>query len=283
MFNRNFWIIFSFLVLGGCRIVQLPGAGGAIVTPDNLYSCLERTCEVDIESAAQLVFLAEPDPGFEFVAWKELCWQNDTPRCELSVNEKLAAEDIEVEQVALFAPIPQDDLATERIVIDTNYGYIVMELFGVASPATVQNFLTYLEDGFYDATVFHRAQRNFVIQGGGYSYTKADGFQEKVTRDPIVNEATNGISNLRGTVAMARLAGANTARAQFYVNLADNLHLDYVSSSEPGYAVFGRVVAGMDVVDEIGNTRYVSNRNDRDPVVVIEIRSITRHGPPTRG
>ncbi|MDW8479389.1 MAG: peptidylprolyl isomerase [Xanthomonadales bacterium] len=137
-----------------------------------------------------------------------------------------------------------------RVVLVTNLGEIVIELDPHRAPKTVENFLAYVREGHYDGTIFHRVIDGFMIQGGGFT---AD-FRLKPTRPAIPNEANNGLSNLRGTVAMARTREPHSATSQFFINVVDNPRLDYVSDQSGhtwGYAVFGRVVAGMDVVDKI--------------------------------
>lgn len=133
-------------------------------------------------------------------------------------------------------------------VLETNKGVIEIELDEEAAPRTVRNFIRYVEDGVFDGTVFHRVMSGFMIQGGGFT---SDGTQ-KDTRDPIPLESDNGLKNLRGTIAMARTSEPNSATNQFFINLVDNSFLNY-GSDQPGYAVFGRVVLGMDVVDDIGS------------------------------
>lgn len=135
--------------------------------------------------------------------------------------------------------------------ISTSKGDIIVELDAEKAPVTVANFLQYATDGHYDRTIFHRVVAGFVIQGGGYSRY----FEERPTRDPIKYEGDNGLKNLRGTIAMARTSDPQSAAAQWYINLRDNPKLDHrVTDLGPvyGYAVFGRVVEGMDVVDAIG-------------------------------
>ena len=137
-----------------------------------------------------------------------------------------------------------------RVAMTTNMGRIVIELDPAKAPKSVANFLQYADSGFYDGTVFHRVIANFMIQGGGFT---AD-LQRKETKAPIPNEANNGLSNLRGTVAMARTSDPNSATSQFFINTVDNPRLDFVSEQNAytwGYAVFGKVVEGMDVVDAI--------------------------------
>jgi cyclophilin family peptidyl-prolyl cis-trans isomerase len=133
-------------------------------------------------------------------------------------------------------------------VLETNKGVIEIELDEEAAPRTVRNFIRYIEDGFFDGTIFHRVIPSFMIQGGGFT---SDGIQ-KDTREPIPLESDNGLKNLRGSIAMARTSEPNSATSQFFINLADNPFLNY-RSSQPGYAVFGRVVSGMDIVNEIAS------------------------------
>jgi peptidyl-prolyl cis-trans isomerase B (cyclophilin B) len=145
------------------------------------------------------------------------------------------------------------------VKLQTNFGVITLELFADKAPVTVENFLNYVKDGFYDGTIFHRVINGFMIQGGGME----PGMTEKQTNAPIKNEADNGLSNERGTIAMARTMEPHSASAQFFINVKDNAFLDHRSPTPDGwgYAVFGRVVEGMDVVDRIkevdtGNAGY---------------------------
>ncbi len=137
--------------------------------------------------------------------------------------------------------------AAPRVLIKTSMGDITVELSADKAPKSVENFLGYVKSNFYDGTVFHRVINNFMIQGGGFSQDLV----VKKTRAAIVNESKNGLSNLRGTVAMARTADPNSATAQFFINVVDNPRLDYASDASPGYCVFGKVVDGLDVVDKI--------------------------------
>ncbi len=132
------------------------------------------------------------------------------------------------------------------VVIDTSMGKITAELFADKAPVTVKNFLGYVDDKFYDGTVFHRVIPTFMVQGGGFE----PGMKQKKTKDPIKNEAGNGLSNQRGTLAMARTSNPDSATSQFFINVADNKRLDR-SDEDAGYCVFGRVTDGMDVVDKI--------------------------------
>jgi len=162
-----------------------------------------------------------------------------------------------------------------RVLMKTSKGDIVIELFADKAPITVNNFLSYVDEKFYDGTIFHRVVKGFVIQGGGLT---AD-FVTKKTKPPIKNEANNGLKNLRGTIAMARTSDINSATCQFFINLVDNPFLDHRDDTPEGfgYAVFGRVVSGLEVVDAIGNSPTMTYRGYRDvPRETITIISITR-------
>ncbi len=138
------------------------------------------------------------------------------------------------------------------VVIETNKGNIEVELFPDKAPATVENFLQYVDAGHYDGTIFHRVIKDFMIQGGGFT---PDG-QQKPTKPPVKNEANNGLKNTRGTLAMARTAVVDSATSQFFINHADNAFLDFKNETPQGYGycVFGKVTSGMDVVDVIANS-----------------------------
>lgn len=171
---------------------------------------------------------------------------------------------------AELQPAPGNPVA----VISTAMGDITVELFKDRAPVSVENFMLYAE-GFYDGTIFHRVMPGFMIQGGGFT----PDLTEKPTRPPIRNEATNGLNNVRGTVAMARTQALRSATAQFFINLADNRgkldHRGY-TPADFGYAVFGRVIAGMDVADKIAAvaTRAVGPHEDVpvEPVVITAVR-----------
>jgi cyclophilin family peptidyl-prolyl cis-trans isomerase len=132
------------------------------------------------------------------------------------------------------------------VVLDTSMGKITVELFADKAPITVKNFLGYVDDKFYDGTVFHRVIPNFMVQGGGFE----PGMKQKKTKDPIRNEAANGLSNQLGTLAMARTSNPDSATSQFFINVADNKRLDR-SDEDAGYCVFGKVIDGIDVVTKI--------------------------------
>jgi cyclophilin family peptidyl-prolyl cis-trans isomerase len=172
-------------------------------------------------------------------------------------------------QAPALEPAPGNPVA----LISTSLGDITIELFKDRAPVSVANFLQYANDGFYNGTIFHRVKPAFMIQGGGYTET----LTEKPTRPPIQNEATNGLRNTRGTVAMARRASLRSATAQFYINLVDNRSLDHTgfSPSDFGYAVFGRVLSGMDVADRIGAVATASSGDMEDvPVEPVFIKSL---------
>jgi len=177
----------------------------------------------------------------------------------------------------LQAPAPAAPLqpapGNPVVDIETSMGTITVELFKDQAPVSVANFLQYIHDGFYPGTVFHRVVPGYVIQGGGFT---AD-LTEKPTRPPIQNEATNGLSNRRGTLAMARTQSLRSATSQFYINLANNPSLDHRGFSPDvfGYAVFGRVIAGMDVVDRIGAVKTGSREGMDDvPVEAVTIKNV---------
>jgi peptidyl-prolyl cis-trans isomerase A (cyclophilin A) len=174
--------------------------------------------------------------------------------------------------LALLQAVPV--LAVEQVVITTNLGKITLELDDNKAPQTVANFLAYVDAGHYKDTIFHRVIKNFMIQGGNFSVEMTP----KKTHAPIKNEAGNGLRNLRGTIAMARTGVVDSATSQFFINLKDNTFLDHKDESSAGfgYAVFGRVTQGMDVVDQIGNITTQTYQRFRDvpvtPVVILDIK-----------
>ena len=167
----------------------------------------------------------------------------------------------------------QQDTGNPQVTVHTSRGDIRLELYPKESPISVENFLQYANDGFYEGTIFHRIISHFMVQGGGMT---AD-MKRKQTRDPIVNEADNGLKNLRGTIAMARTSEINSATSQFFINVEINGSLDHVNKENSrswGYAVFGRVIEGMDVVDDI---RFVKTGQGDIPHVPIFIKSVEVH------
>jgi peptidyl-prolyl cis-trans isomerase A (cyclophilin A) len=160
------------------------------------------------------------------------------------------------------------------VVIDTSAGAITAELYKDRAPVSVENFLQYARAGHYAGTIWHRVVAGYVIQGGGFTPEMA----ERATRPPIQNEATNGLSNRRGTLAMARTRQARSATSQFYINVADNPSLDHhgFSPDEFGYAVFGRVLEGMEVVDRIAAAKTGARDGmENVPVTPILITNVT--------
>ncbi len=179
---------------------------------------------------------------------------------------------------ALFGLAQPAVAANPQVLIKTSAGDITVEMDEAKAPATVKNFLSYVDDGHYAGTQFHRVIKGFMIQGGGYS---AD-FTEKSTRAPVANEADSGLKNDRGTLAMARTSDPNSATAQFFINHADNAFLNHKGKTPQGwgYAVFGKVTSGMDVVDKIAATPTGANAKGMAdvPKAPVMIESVTRVG-----
>jgi cyclophilin family peptidyl-prolyl cis-trans isomerase len=167
--------------------------------------------------------------------------------------------------------------AMPRVVMETSHGRIVIELYAEKAPITVKNFLQYVDAGHYDGMIFHRVIADFMIQGGGFT----PGMNEKATRDPIKNEAENGLINERGTIAAARASAPDSATAQFFINTKDNKFLDRANSADKvGYCVFGKVVEGMDVVDQIRKVATGQRNGHVDvptqDVVINSVRVLTK-------
>jgi cyclophilin family peptidyl-prolyl cis-trans isomerase len=161
---------------------------------------------------------------------------------------------------------------SSMLTFKTSAGDFTVELFEKEAPESSANFLSYVDDGHYAGTIFHRVIPGFMIQGGGF----ATGMEQKETRAPIRNEATNGLENLRGTLAMARTSDVHSATAQFFINLVDNDFLNHQPGNY-GYAVFGRVTSGMDVVDAIAGVATTRRRGHGDvPVEDVVVHSVTR-------
>lgn len=158
------------------------------------------------------------------------------------------------------------------VKLHTNHGIITLELDAEKAPKTVENFLQYVRDGFFDGTIFHRVIDGFMIQGGGFE----PGMTQKPTRDMIENEASNGLKNETYTVAMARTPNPNSATAQFFINIANNSFLNFTAPTPQGYgyAVFGKVVEGMDVVDKIKKVKTGNRAGHQD--VPLEDIAITK-------
>ena len=169
--------------------------------------------------------------------------------------------------------------ANPQVAIKTSMGEIVVELYPDKAPKSVENFLQYSRDGFYAGTVFHRVIGGFMIQGGGFTsdfYKGVPGFGQKKTRAPIAIESQNGLKNDRGWLAMARTSDPNSATAQFFINTVDNAGLNHPQPDGHGYAVFGKVVKGMDVVDAIRGVPTTTKGPFRDvPADPVTIESVS--------
>jgi cyclophilin family peptidyl-prolyl cis-trans isomerase len=164
-----------------------------------------------------------------------------------------------------------------RVALETSKGRIVLELDPANAPLSTDNFLAYVDAGFYAGTVFHRVIRGFMVQGGGFG----EDFVKKPTEAPIPNEAKNGLKNARGTIAMARTGDPHSATAQFYLNTVDNVALDYPSQDGWGYAVFGKVIEGMEAVDAIEEVATGRRNGMGDvPREAVVIQSATRIDTP---
>ncbi|WP_019625598.1 peptidylprolyl isomerase [Thioalkalivibrio sp. ALJT] len=162
-----------------------------------------------------------------------------------------------------------------QVAIETNHGRIVLELNAEAAPETVANFLAYVDDGFYNGTIFHRVIPGFMVQGGGFN----ENMSQKPTRDPIRNEADNGLKNETGAIAMARTQDPHSASAQFFINVNDNDFLNHTAPNTQGwgYAVFGKVTEGMDVVRKIeGVPTGRSGMHQDVPQEPVILQSVTR-------
>ena len=190
------------------------------------------------------------------------------------------ADKTRIQVPPLQAPAPTPAPGNPVVVVSTSMGEITLELFKDRAPVSVENFLQYVREGFYEGTIFHRVKRGYVVQGGGYTAEMV----ERATRPPIMNEATNGLKNARGTVAMARTRALRSGTSQFYINLANNTALDHrgYSPDDFGYAVFGRVLSGMEVVDQIAATPTGPSGDHEDvpkaPVVIQKV-TIKEPGP----
>jgi len=162
----------------------------------------------------------------------------------------------------------EENVETKKVKLQTSMGDIIIELNEEAAPVTVKNFLRYIEEGFYDGTIFHRVIPSFMVQGGGFT---AD-MKQKKPHEPIINEASNGLKNNKGTIAMARTNNPDSATSQFFINHKDNHFLNYVKGGNPGYTVFGKTIEGTDVVDAIAAVKTTRKGNYSDvpiePVVI---------------
>ncbi|GLU31550.1 peptidylprolyl isomerase [Trinickia caryophylli] len=181
-----------------------------------------------------------------------------------------------IASASAFAQTASNASANPQVLLTTTDGDIRVELYPDKAPKTVANFLDYVKSGQYSGTIFHRVIRGFMIQGGGYTAS----YQEKPTRAPIPIESRNGLKNAAGTIAMARTSDPNSATAQFFINTVDNAGLDYPNPDGYGYAVFGKVVSGMDVVKKIEATPTTTRGPMADvpqkPIVIESARIVSK-------
>jgi cyclophilin family peptidyl-prolyl cis-trans isomerase len=173
--------------------------------------------------------------------------------------------------IGLFVASAMAAGGNPKVLMETSQGKIKIELFKKQAPLSVKNFLNYVKGGFYNGTVFHRVMPGFMIQGGGFTVE----VMQKSTSRPVPNEASNGLKNDRGTIAMARTSDPDSATSQFFINLVDNNGLNRPQPDGYGYAVFGKVIEGMDVVDKIAGVKTGVRRGMNDvPVEPVEIKSV---------
>ncbi len=216
-----------------------------------------------------------PSSPPETAAVEEVEVKEPTPKPTEKIDEESKPEETaKIEQPVSPKPKPKVEDTTPMVTMETSKGTIKIELDGEKAPETVENFLQYVTEGFYDGMIFHRAIKGFMIQGGGFDAN----MNEKRTRDTIKNESTNGLKNERGTIAMARRPDPHSASAQFFINHATSPFLDRDQSQDGwGYCVFGRVTEGMDVVDEIAEVSTTTRNGHSDvPEVAVVIKSVTQ-------
>jgi cyclophilin family peptidyl-prolyl cis-trans isomerase len=176
----------------------------------------------------------------------------------------------------VFATTIQANKTNPKILMKTSMGDITVELYPDKAPISVKNFFSYVDEKFYDGTIFHRVMKGFMIQGGGLTPE----FRSKPAKSAIKNEATNGLRNKRGTIAMARMPDPDSATCQFFINHVDNPGLDHSDNSPEGYgyAVFGKVVKGMDVVDAIAGVKIMTKSGranvPRETITIISVRRV---------
>lgn len=185
-------------------------------------------------------------------------------------SETQTTADEKIEKKTADKELKVTEEKPKMVELDTTLGSIVIELNEKAAPVTVKNFLRYTEEGYFDGTIFHRVIKNFMIQGGGFT---AD-MKQKKPHEPIINEANNGLKNERGTITMARRPNPDSATCQFFINHKNNPGLNYMGPTRPGYAVFGKVVEGMDIVDKIASVSTTQKTGHKDvPIETVLIKS----------
>lgn len=184
----------------------------------------------------------------------------------------MSVKKIKIFLFAALSIISSFALADTKVLMQTSLGDIELELDSEHAPITTQNFINYVNSGYYDGLIFHRVIPNFMIQGGGTD----DTLHFKVPNAPIKNEAKNGLKNERGTIAMARTNDINSATSQFFINVVDNPFLDYQSANNYGYAVFGKVTQGMDIVDQIAKVKTKPRGPHQNvPIDPVYIKKVT--------
>jgi cyclophilin family peptidyl-prolyl cis-trans isomerase len=219
-------------------------------------------------TALSMVFLVMPG-----------CNEEKTSTSDNKIGAKMVAEKPKnAEQAVTERPKKAQEATLEstlKVKLQTTKGDIIIELNENKAPVTVENFLAYVQEGFYDGTIFHRVISNFMIQGGGFTID----MNRKRPHQPIVNESKNGLKNDRGTIAMARTSDPDSATSQFFINHRDNASLNYVKGRNPGYAVFGKVIEGMDTVNAIAAVKTTTVKGRRnvpaEPVVIKSTKVIT--------
>jgi len=235
-----------------------------------LLSYFSRQKLADLHYVTTIMAIVILIPAIFFLAG---CKQDQTTQNDTAADTKEVSEEEKTSESS--DEVSSDDKAAENkgenpvVIIKTSKGDIKIELDKENAPISVDNFLTYVEDGFYDGTIFHRVINNFMVQGGGFT---AD-MQQKSTNPQIKNEADNGLKNERGTIAMARTGVVDSATSQFFINHADNTFLDH-GIKDYGYAVFGKVVDGMDVVDAIAVVQTGPGDVPNEQVVIESIRVV---------
>lgn len=309
MRQRLYWAVLACAaaaLLGGCPETDMgqSGGGGAVVdvsaaqvsatAPANAKAgdLIGLSAEIDGADGANVtyrwyqvygyavVLSSATGPSVTFTAPTTQQQQTLRFRVDVEINGSLKSAETQVvieEQSSTEPDIsgddPADDDPTPFVRVETSMGDILVELDREKAPISVRNFLRYVDDGFYEETLFHRVVADFVIQGGGFG----EDIIQKSTRGSIKNESDNGLKNDRGTIAMARLSEPDSATSQFYFNLKDNDDLDAAEGAATGYAVFGKIAKGLDVMDAIGAVEVETRSGLQEiPVENILIERIVR-------
>ena len=245
-----------------------------------IASCVFGFLGAQMANAGEAASKAQPDTAMQTtktVETKE--GQKAAIDAKVAVPKPADAKSKPVDAKAAGGSKAEAKKGSPIVVIKTSEGVMKFELAEKEAPLTVKNFLSYVNDKFYDGTVFHRVIEGFMIQGGGFA-SAGDKLNEKSTRSPIVSEAKNGLKNDRGTIAMARTADPNSATAQFFINHVNNNNLDSPSFDGYGYTVFGKIVDGIDVVDKIAKVKTgMKSGMPNVPLADVKIISIKVMGP----